>query len=242
MRLIFPGTKGEIEEENPEHRFHSNLIIDYKNTRLLIDLGEKYSSSLEGRLNDFYALLITHAHPDHYIWTKKAENSIKIPVYLTLETLNYSSNRPENFKVIKVGEEFNINELYICAYDVIHSIRCPAICYRIRGDKNVIYAPDILDTVKSKEEVFKGADILIADGSSINVNMVRRKGDMLFGHAMIKTIFGWCKKYNIQKLFITHCGRQIVTGTKEEIKDMLLKYSEGIVDWNIAYDGYEVDV
>ena len=82
MRLFFPGTKGEIEEESPEHRFHSSLLIYHKNTRLVIDLGEKHSPELGGNLKKFDSMLITHAHPDHYIWTKRQENTISIPVYL----------------------------------------------------------------------------------------------------------------------------------------------------------------
>jgi len=242
MRLIFPGTKGEIEEESPEHRFHSNLLIYHKNTSLIIDLGEKYSPELYISLNKFDAMLITHAHPDHYIWTKRSEDAVNIPVYLTEETLNYTGSKPVNFKIIKAEKEFNINDINICAYNVIHSLRCPAVCYRIKGNRTLIYAPDILDIESPKELVFKGVDVLIADGSSVNVNMVRRRDDKLFGHAMIKTIVNWCKKYNIKRLLITHCGKQIVTGNKREIEEMISAYSEGAVDWQIAYDGFEVEV
>ena len=242
MRLFFPGTKGEIEEESPEHRFHSSLLIYHKNTRLVIDLGEKHSPELGRNLNQFDSMLITHAHPDHYIWTKRQENTISIPVYLTEETLNYSNYRPVSYKIIKPGKEFGIKDLRICAYNVIHSLRCPAVCFKISGDSTVLYAPDILDTEKPKEKVFQGLDVFIADGSSINLNMVRRREDKLFGHAMVKTIVNWCKKYDIKKLIVTHCGKQIVTGNKKVIGELISGYAKDMVEWQIAYDGLEVEV
>jgi ribonuclease BN (tRNA processing enzyme) len=242
MKLIFPGTKGEIEEESPEHRYHTSIEIRYKNTHLLVDLGVKHAPDIVGRLNNFDAIFITHAHPDHYIWTKKELNTGKTPVYLTEVTLDYGKNRPLLYKIIKEEQEIIIKDLSIEAFNVIHSIRCPAVCFRIEGDKNILYAPDILDTEKPKDIVFKNIDILVADGSSINVNMVRRKGDSLFGHAMIKTIINWCKKYSINKLIITHCGKQIVTGDNKHIKTKISDYSGGIVEWQIAYDGLEITI
>ena len=242
MKLIFPGTRGEIEEFSSEHRFHTNLSISYKDTSLLIDLGEKYSPDLEGSLNSFDALLITHAHPDHYIWTKRSYETINIPVYLTSETLNYSKNRPSNYKIIYSEQEFAINDLHIRVHDVLHSLRCPAVCYRISGDSTIIYAPDILDTEKPKEIVFKGIDVLVADGSSININMVRRRDDKLFGHAMVRTVINWCRKYNIKKLIITHCGKQIVTGAGHEIEKIISGYAGDAVKWQIAHDGLELEV
>jgi ribonuclease BN (tRNA processing enzyme) len=242
MRLIFPGTKGEIEEQSPKHRFHSSLIVEYLNTRILIDLGEKYSTSLEKKINSFDALLITHAHPDHYIWTLREENRVKIPVYLTKATLEYSQNKPLNTNLIEDGRQFVVKDLKVTPFNVIHSLRCPAICFKIEGDRAVLYAPDILDTEQPKKVVFSGVSILIADGSSIDVNLVRRRDDKLFGHAMIKTIINWCRKYNINELIITHCGKQVVTGDEKEIMNKIFKYAEIKINIQIAYDGFKIDI
>lgn len=244
MLLEFPGTRGEIEEESSKHRYHSSLIIKERNTYILIDFGEKYAPSLKDRIGDFDALLITHAHPDHYIWTLREEKEIKIPVCLTEVTLNYSQNKPLNYRIVNPGESFKIKDLNITAYNVIHSLRCPAVCYRVEGSKVLVYSPDIVDVDDSegksngKKKVFEGVDILIADGSSLDVNMVRRRDNKLFGHARIKTIAGWCKKYGIRDLIITHCGKQLVTLDEKELESKLTQYSEGKVDIKIAYDGY----
>jgi phosphoribosyl 1,2-cyclic phosphodiesterase len=242
MKFIFPGTKGEIEEENLKHKYHSSLIVEHMDTKILIDLGEKYSEKLNPILNNFDALLITHAHPDHYIWTKKAKDDINIPVYLTEVTLNYSIYKPLSYTIIEPNKEFKIKNLVIIPYKVIHSLRCPTVCFKIRGDKAVIYAPDILDTEEPKENIFLGVETLIADGSSFDINLVRKRGNKLFGHAMIKTEIGWCKKFNIPNLYITHCGKQIIESNEKEMETKIYKVTGDQVNFKIAFDGFKVEV
>ncbi len=242
MKLFFAGTRGEIEEENKRHKYHSSLIINEKKLSILIDIGIKHSEDLYNKVNQLDAVMITHAHPDHYLWTIKADDHLKALVYLTENTLLYSKYKPKNYKVIFPDKPFFIGHFEITAYDVIHSLRCPAVCYKIKGENSqIIYAPDILDTVSPKELVFKGVDLLVADGSSYNVSLVRKRDGNLFGHAMIKTIINWCKKYYIKNLIITHCGKQIVSGNEEEIYKNILEIADNIVNVIIAYDGMEIN-
>ena len=238
MILEFPGTRGEIQESSSKHRYHSSLIIRYENTNILIDFGEKHAPSLESEINDFDAILITHAHPDHYIWTVKEKKGVTIPVYLTEVALNYSKNKPLNYKIIKTGKKIKLKDLMVTAYKVIHSLRCPAVCYRIENDNSIVYAPDIVDIEEEKEKVFKNVDMLIADGSSLNINMVRRRDNKLFGHTKVRTIIGWCIKYGVSDLIITHCGRQLVTMDEKELENNLNKYADGRINIEVAYDGY----
>jgi len=237
MILRFPGTRGEIEESSQYHRYHSSLVVQSGKANILIDFGQKHNPALEEEINGFDALLITHAHPDHYIWTLKDEKRVNIPVYLTRETVDYSKNKPLNFKVVEAGKSFNINGLGITVYKVIHSLRCPAVCYKITGDKKIVYAPDLIDTEEDKQKVMDGVEVLIADGSSLYTNMVRKREGRLFGHTRVKTIIGWCKKYGIAKLIITHCGKQIVTMEEEKLAEKIMGYSESKVDVEIAVDG-----
>ncbi len=240
MIIEFPGTKGEIEESSTKHKYHSSLIVRYKCTNILIDFGMKYNPKLINEIKKFDFILITHAHPDHYIWTLKQEDTINVPVYLTRDTLDYSKNKPGNYRIIETGRKYNLKDLEISAHKVMHSLNCPAVGYKIRGDRTIIYAPDILDFEEDKRAILKDIDLLVADGSSLNINMVRRKNNRLFGHTRIKTIIGWCKKYGISKLVITHCGKQIVTMDGKELADRLKQYSEGKVDVVMAYDGYSI--
>ncbi|GAH89264.1 unnamed protein product, partial [marine sediment metagenome] len=147
----------------------------YKKTGALIDFGLKYNPQLINKINDFDFILITHAHPDHYIWTLEDEDRINIPVYLTRIVLDYGKYKPKDYRIFQTGKKYSLKCLDITAYKVIHSIRCPAVGYKIKGDKTIIYAPDIVDFEEDKGTVLKDVDLLIADGSSLNINMVRRK-------------------------------------------------------------------
>jgi ribonuclease BN (tRNA processing enzyme) len=242
MVIEFPGTKGEIEESSTRHKYHSSLIVKYKRTNILIDLGLKFNPKLLKEISKFDYILITHAHPDHYIWTLRKEDRVDIPVYLTRDTLEYSQNKPNNYRIIETGRSYSLGDVEITARRVIHSLRCPAVGYRIKGNKIITYAPDILDFEEDKMAVIKDIDLLVADGSSVNVNLVRRKNGKLFGHAMVKTIIGWCIKYGIEDLIITHCGKQIVTMDEKELSNKLKCYSKGKVDVVIAYDGYRIRI
>ncbi len=242
MEIEFPGTKGEIKESSARHKYHSSLILNYKNTRVLIDLGVKRNPRLVEKIDDFNFLLITHAHPDHYSWTVEDMKSIKIPVYMTGVTLDYGKYKPASHRIIKSGVEYRLKDFEITAFEVLHSLRCPAVAYRIKGDRTIIYAPDILDFKEDKSVVLDGIDLLIADGSSLNINMVRRRDNKIFGHTRIKTIIGWCKKYGLEKLIITHCGKQVVTMDEGELKEKIDEYAEGKVDVKIAYDDYKINL
>jgi len=240
MIIGFPGTKGEIEESSARHKYHSSLTLDYKETKVLIDFGVKHNPELISKINDYDFLLITHAHPDHYIWSLKNESRIKIPVYITKVTFDYGKYKPGNYIIIENNKEIDLKDFKIIAYKVFHSLRCPAVAYKISADKNIIYAPDILDFEDDKKDVLDGVDMLIADGASLNINMVRRRGDKFFGHTRVKTIIGWCKKYNINQLIVTHCGRQIVTMDEDKLTKMINEYSEGIVEVKVAYDNWKI--
>jgi len=242
MIIKFPGTRGEIEKSSPSHKYHSSLIVEYRSTRMLIDLGIKHNPWLMDTVNDFSFILITHAHPDHYIWTVKNEGNVNVPVYLTKITFDYGKYKPANYRIIESGREYKLKDFKISAYNVIHSLRCPAIAYKIKGDKTIIYAPDILDFEEDKGVVLNDIDLLITDGSSLNINMVRRRDDKLFGHTRVKTIIGWCKKYNVEKLIITHCGKQIVNMDESELKEKLKEYAGEDVDVEVAHDNWKIEV
>ncbi len=242
MTIEFPGTRGEIEESSAQHKYHSSLVVRYKNTGALVDLGVKFNPRLIDRINDFDLILITHAHPDHYLWTLKDEKRVDIPVYLTEVTFDYGKYKPLGYKIIKSDREYRLKDLNITAYPVIHSLRCPAVAYKIKGGKTLIYAPDLVDFEEDKSKILNGIDLLIADGSSLNINMVRRREGKLFGHTRIKTIIGWCKKYGISRLIITHCGKQIVTMDQNKLAEKLKEYAEKKVRVEVAHDGWKMEL
>jgi ribonuclease BN (tRNA processing enzyme) len=229
-KLTFLGTKGEIEESSKNHRYHSSLLISYKKEKFQIDYGKLHRFNLEETRPK--ALLITHAHPDHYLWLKEKVETETL-VYLTKHTLEYGKFKPDRYSLIESGDILKIGRFDILVYEVVHSLRCPAVGFRIRTPegKKVLYNPDLVDIVE-KDTVLKNIDYYIGDGSSIRANLVRRKGDKLFGHARITTQINWCRKRGVEKIIFTHLGKETICkeeAFKEEYRDIIL-----------AYDGLEI--
>lgn len=210
--LTFLGTRGEIEEKTENHYYHSSLLIQLSQPypfRLLLDYGRIHAYDLSLLQPD--ALLITHAHPDHYLWTlQKADSAV--PVYLTQETMEYGSFTPCNPQIFVPYQQFSVGPCQIMPYRVLHSIRCPAVGFKITLPvyQVLIYNPDLVDIIV-KEHILPGVNYYIGDGSTIKANLVRRKGEMLFGHTKISTQINWCKKYGVKNIIFTHLGQDTIT-------------------------------
>lgn len=231
IKLIFLGTKGEIEESSKKHKYHSSLMLQYKKFKLLIDYGTLQKNKLEKIKPN--AILVTHAHPDHYVWTKENVET-KIPVYLTKKTFDYGKFKPENYKIIKLNKKFKLGSFTIIPHKVLHSIRCPGVAFEIFAErKKIIYTGDVVDIV-SKNNILKKADCYIGDGSSIRANLVRRRDNKIFGHARIITQVNWCKKCDVKNIIFTHFGKESIRKEKEFKK----KYPEII----FAYDGMDMRI
>jgi ribonuclease BN (tRNA processing enzyme) len=207
-RLTFLGTKAAIEEKSEKHYYHSSLLLQiFKpySFRLMIDYGLIHSYDLSILKPD--VLLITHAHPDHYIWSVEEVNNA-ISVYLTRETLEYGKFSPVNSHVFQPYQWFSVGPIKVFPYRVIHSIRCPAVGFKIQlpDNKILVYNPDLVDII-TKEYVLPGTDYYIGDGSTVNTNLVRREGENFYGHTRISTQVNWCNKFKIQNIIFTHIGK-----------------------------------
>jgi len=231
MKIKFLGTRGEIEEETLRHRFHSSLLIEDKEFRLLIDHG--IISYPLTKINPD-AILITHGHPDHFLWLKKDEE-YQGNIYLSKETEKVAKFK-KNFKIFKTDQWFKLGPFTVLAYPVTHSLLAPAVGFKIKNDQTIIYNPDVL-AIKNKA-VLKGTDLYIGDGSSFKSNLVRRRGDKLFGHARMQTQINWCKRYQIKKIIFTHFGKEVLGLGDENLEKMLKEKNNE--DIQIAYDGYEI--
>jgi ribonuclease BN (tRNA processing enzyme) len=231
MKLIFLGTKGEIEEQNRRHRYNSSFLLESREFRLLFEHGYLHKKTISQIKPN--AVLITHAHPDHYIWTVKDEKT-KVPIYVTKETIDYGKFKPQNYKIIKPEKRFNLGPFTILPFKVSHSIKCPAICFRISENKKTIfYSGDLIDIIH-KNKALKNVDYYIGDGSSINANLVRKKGKDFFGHARITTEINWCNKFGIKNIIFTHLGKETIK--KEE---QFKKIHPEII---FAYDGMRMKI
>src|SRR3989339_248301 len=72
------------------------MLIIQDNFRLLIDYGELHKYELSKIKPN--AILITHAHPDHYLWTKK-DYFTNIPIYMTKKTFDYGKFKPNHTRI-----------------------------------------------------------------------------------------------------------------------------------------------
>ncbi len=231
MKLTFLGTKGEIEESSANHQFHSSMMITSGESRLLIDYGKLRRYTLDEIRPD--TLLITHAHPDHYAWTNE---NIETPVtvWMTRETLEYGKYHPLKTRIFQPDKLHRTGPFKWTSYRVIHSLRCPAVGYRITVEgKTLIYNPDLVAII-DKERILKGVDYYIGDGSAIRANLVRRRDGQLFGHTRIITQVNWCRDAGIKNILFTHLGKETIS-----------KEAEFAVDYPqllLAFDSMEIQI
>jgi phosphoribosyl 1,2-cyclic phosphodiesterase len=232
MKLKFLGTRGEVEESSRKHRYHSSLLITYRGFKLLIDHG-LISIPLKKIKPD--AIIITHVHPDHFKWLKKDEE-YKGKIYVTRETKK-ASRFKKNFEGIHIDKWFKIGPFKILGYRVIHSLRAPAIGFKIEANKTFIYNPDLI--VMKKKSVLRGIDLYIGDGSTVTANLVRRKDNKLFGHTRIQTQINWCKKYEIKNVIFTHFGKEPIRWGDKKLEK---KFKQKEINVGIAYDGMRLEI
>ena len=240
MKLVFLGTRGNIDARTDQHHNHSSLKVSYYNIDIVIDCGEDWSGEVENwRVN---AIILTHAHPDHAYGLEKGAPS---PVFATKDTWQYIDNFEIDDRItIQERELFQIPEnsehpLEIEAFPVLHATRAPAVGYRIKaGISEIFYVPDVA-WIKDRENAMKGIDIYIGDGATIKKSMVRKPKETIIGHVPIQTQLTWCQKMGVEKAIFTHLGSQIVESNQEDNSEEICSMAEesNLEKVNIAYDG-----
>lgn len=235
MKLIFHGTRGYIEASTTRHRRHSVLEVQYRGKGVFIDWGEDWLHRYSGLRPP--AIVITHAHPDHADGLKEG---VPCPVYATAETWETLQEYPvEKRHEIKPRHPFEIRGITFEAFAVQHSIRAPAVGYRITAGRiTVFYVPDLV-YIQQRAEALQGCRLYIGDGATVDEEMVRKgEDDQLFGHTPVRTQLTWCRKEGVSRMIVTHCGSQIVEGEGEGISDKITAYArERNVEVDVAYDG-----
>ncbi|WP_200763788.1 MBL fold metallo-hydrolase [Nitrosophilus alvini] len=238
MKIKFLGTKGKIEIKNRFHKFESSALIYSGKKKIMIDCGEDWLEKLPEIGPD--AIIITHAHPDHAFGLRCGA---PCPVYATKETWEILKNFPVEKKIsIEKKRPFEIFETKFEAFDVLHSIRAPAVGYRITQQSSIFYVPDVV-YIPDMEKALKNVSLYIGDGAALKHSLVRRRGDTLFGHTTVSAQIGWCAKNGVKKAIFTHCGTEIVSmdhnDAEEIVKDMGKKRG---VEAKIAYDSMLVTI
>jgi phosphoribosyl 1,2-cyclic phosphodiesterase len=232
--LTFLGTRGEIDVRSRRHRRHSSLLVEHRAARIMIDCGADWLGRVKRVAPT--AILLTHAHADH---AAGLAAGAPCPVYATRETWDLIGRYPIRYRrKILAGKPIVVDGLRIKAFPVKHSIRAPAVGFRIsvRG-KGLIYLPDVAE-IPNASTIIRNIDLYIGDGATMSRAMVRRKQGVLIGHAAIANQLRWCKQAGIRRAIFTHCGSPIVRGDTRALSARLSQLGRRHgVEARFAYDG-----
>lgn len=241
MKLTFLGTRGEIEARTRRHRMHTSLLVEYRGGRVMIDAGADWKEAIHELRPRPHAVVITHAHPDH-AWG--LENGSPAPVWATdvaWEDMAAYAIPSGDRRTVEPRTPFTIRDITLEAFPVEHSIRAPAVGYRIKaGRVTVWYGPDLV-YIHDRDQALTGCTVYIGDGATMTESFVRRRGEALIGHAPVRTQLTWCQKEGVPRAIISHCGREIVEGDERTIAaELRAMAEERDVVAALAYDGLEL--
>jgi phosphoribosyl 1,2-cyclic phosphodiesterase len=237
MKLTFLGTCGNVERRTRRHRRHSALLISEGRKRLMVDCGLDWL----GKFAAFrpHAILVTHAHPDH-AWGLK--NGAPCPVYATAQCHEALADYPlPERRVLAPRRPKKVAGLTVEAFPVVHSLRAPAVGFRIKGrGRTLFYVPDVV-AILEPQAALSGIDLYVGDAATMTRPMVRRRGGGLFGHTTVRAQLGWCREAGVRRAVFTHCGSEIVDGDERRLGAKLRAMArERGVEARFAYDGLEM--
>ena len=186
------------------------------------------------------AIVLTHGHADHAFGLAAGA---PCPVYATDETWSLISRFPLDERVVKPRVPFTIRGVRFEAFPVQHSLRAPAVGYRITiGRAAFFYVPD-LAAIPEQRAALRGTDLYIGDGATIVRSMVRVRDHVLIGHAPVTAQLDWCAAEGVRRAIFTHCGSGIVKGDTRRITARIrtLGRERGVAA-SVAYDGLKVSL
>ena len=182
------------------------------------------------------AIVLTHGHGDHAFGL--AEGA-PCPVYATEETWSLIDHYPlKDRRIVRPRAPFRIGGLRFEAFPVEHSLRAPAVGYRVSADRaTFFYVPD-LAAIPDPREALCGIELYVGDGATVVRSMVRKRDHTLIGHAPIAAQLEWCGEEGVTRAIFTHCGSGIVgsDGRKIAARVRKLGAAQG-VDARVAHDG-----
>jgi phosphoribosyl 1,2-cyclic phosphodiesterase len=236
MKIVFLGTRGEIEARTRRHRRHTSMLVVYHGRRVMIDCGLDWLGEV-WKVKP-HAIVITHAHPDH-AWGLR--EGAPCPVYATRQSWKDMADYPvQERHTVSYRSPVTIEGIQFEAFPVEHSTRCPAVGYRVTAGKvTIFYVPDLV-YIHDRKPALHGAAVYIGDGATLARSLVRRRGERLIGHVPVRTQLTWCEKTGVPEAIITHCGSQIVESDERAVTARLREWGkERGVTVSLAHDGLE---
>lgn len=239
MKLTFLGTRAFIDESSPSHRSHSALLVEKNRRNLMIDCGLDWL----GRLNDPapQAILLTHAHPDH---SGGLRDGAPGPVYATIETWQDLDDLPlAERRTVNPGVPLLVGDLRVTPVAVAHSLRAPAVGYRIEDDTaGFFYGPDVA-SLPEPRHALSGLDLYVGDGTAGTGSLLRVEEGRLCGHAPLATQLNWCRKAGVPRMVVSHCGSELVSEEPKGAAEQLTALGDEFgVAVEIAQDGMQLEL
>jgi phosphoribosyl 1,2-cyclic phosphodiesterase len=237
--LKFLGTRGEIAARSRRHRRHSVLAVERGGGRVLVDCGADWRGRLARLRPD--AIVLTHAHPDH---VGGLADGAPCPVYASTATLHAIRGYPlADPRLIPPRRPTTICGLTFEAFPVEHSLRAPAVGYRVSaGGTTFFYAPDLL-AIDEPAEALAGVALYVGDGASLMRPIVRSRGARRIGHASVRQQLEWCRRAGVRRVVVTHCGSQIVTGDARSVGRWVRDAGAALsIDATVAWDGMAIEL
>jgi phosphoribosyl 1,2-cyclic phosphodiesterase len=183
----------------------------------MIDCGADW----RGRLRAIAptAIVLTHAHRDH---AGGLADGAPCPIYATKRTLELLRSFPIcDRREMPLRRSIVIDGVTFKAHPVEHSIRAPAVGYRVSVGRSIFfYVPDIA-SLPDAAAALHGIGVYIGDGATLRRSMVRQRDEALIGHAPIVAQLDWCANAGVKRAIFTHCGSAIVRGDAGRLNELL---------------------
>ena len=182
------------------------------------------------------AIVLTHGHSDHAFGLA---DGVPCPVYATPETFSLINSYPlPDRKIVKPLVSFRVGGVRFEAFPVDHSLRAPAVGYRVTADgATFFYVPD-LAAIPDQAAALRGLDLYVGDGATVIRSMVRKRDHVLIGHAPIAAQLAWCGEEGVAHAIFTHCGSGIVGSDGRRIAARVRRLGiEQGVEASVAHDG-----
>lgn len=151
--VLASGSKGNV------------TYIEYKHTKILIDLGMNLTYIKKGlkehdiHLRDINAVLITHTHTDHIFALESFAKKYNSNIYITAK-MNKDLG-------LETYQEFSdINYIEDLEVEIIHTSHDkPSVGFVIRGDKELVYITDTGYLKESYHEKLSNKDLYIIESN-----------------------------------------------------------------------------